>query len=92
MMNAAIQVQNARALDNAVQLTEQLEKALGSRAVIDQAIGILISRTGCSDAEGYDTLRSIGRTEQKRTAVVAQAMVAESRNAARPRHRHTWIG
>jgi AmiR/NasT family two-component response regulator len=91
-MNAAIQVQNARALDSAVLLTEQLEKALGQRAVIDQAIGILISRTGCSDADGYDTLRSIGRTEHKKTAVVARAMVAESRNTARSRHRHTWIG
>ncbi len=92
MMNAAIQVQNARALDSAVQLTEQLEKALGSRALIDQAIGILISRTGCSGTEGYDTLRSIGRTEHKKTALVAQSMVAESRNTARSSHRHPWIG
>lgn len=86
---AAISVQNARALDSAVQLTEQLEKALGSRAVIDQAIGILISRTGCSDTEGYDKLRSISQAEHKKIAVVAQSMVAEAMKAARSRHRRT---
>jgi GAF domain-containing protein len=86
---AAISAQNARALDSAVQLTQQLEKALGSRAVIDQAIGILISRTGCSDAEGYDKLRDIGQTEHKKIAVVAQSMVAEAMRAARVRRRRT---
>ncbi|OZC41519.1 hypothetical protein CH286_26360 [Rhodococcus sp. WWJCD1] len=86
---AAISVQNARALDSAVQLTEQLEKALSSRAVIDQAIGILISRTGCSDAEGYDKLRDISQTEHKKIAVVAQSMVSEAMKAARSRRRHT---
>jgi GAF domain-containing protein len=35
---AAISVQNARALASAARLTEQLERALNSRAVIDQAI------------------------------------------------------
>ena len=68
---------------------EQLEKALGSRAVIDQAIGILISRTGCSDTEGYDKLRSISQAEHKKIAVVAQSMVAEAMKAARSRHRRT---
>ncbi|CCQ13548.1 putative uncharacterized protein [Rhodococcus sp. AW25M09] len=86
---AAISVQNARALDSAVKLTEQLEKALGSRAVIDQAIGILISRTGCSDAEGYDKLRSISHAEHKKIAVIAQSMVADAMKAARSRRRRT---
>ncbi|MDV6259927.1 GAF and ANTAR domain-containing protein [Rhodococcoides yunnanense] len=85
----AITVQNARALDSAVQLTEQLEKALSTRAVIDQAIGILISKTGCSDVEAYDTLRSIGHTEHEKLAVVAQSMVVEAMKAARTRHRST---
>lgn len=86
---AAISAQNARALDSAVQLTDQLEKALSSRAVIDQAIGILISRTGCSDADGYDKLRSISRTGNEKIAVVAQSMVAEAMKAARWRRRRT---
>ncbi|MFY2788820.1 GAF and ANTAR domain-containing protein [Rhodococcus sp. MALMAid1271] len=86
---AAISVQNARALDSAVQLTAQLEKALGSRAVIDQAIGILISRTGCSEVEGYGKLRSISQSEHKKMAAVAQSMVAEAMKAARSRRRRT---
>lgn len=68
---AAVSVQNARALVSAVQLTEQLEKALSSQAVIDQAIGILISTSGCSGAEGYEKLRTLSRNEHKKLAVVA---------------------
>ncbi|MCZ4517940.1 ANTAR domain-containing protein [Rhodococcus ruber] len=86
---AAISVRNAIVLDSAVQVTDQLEKALGSRAVIDQAIGILISRTGCSGTEGYDQLRGISRTEHEKIAVVARSMVAEAMKAARLRRRTT---
>ncbi|MEK8073473.1 ANTAR domain-containing protein [Rhodococcoides navarretei] len=78
---------NARALAGAARLTEQLEKALNSRAVIDQAIGVLISRTGCTGAEGYDKLRSLSQAEHKKVAVVAEAMVGEAKKTARTRRR-----
>ena len=84
---AAISVQNARALASAARLTEQLERALNSRAVIDQAIGILISRSGCTGAEGYDKLRSLSQSEHKKVAVIAEAMVGEAMKAARSRSR-----
>ncbi|MDJ0359648.1 GAF and ANTAR domain-containing protein [Rhodococcus sp. H29-C3] len=84
---AAVSVQNARALASAVQLTEQLEKALSSRAVIDQAIGILISRSGCSGTEGYEKLRTLSQNEHKKLAVVADTVVAEAMRTARSRLR-----
>lgn len=84
---AAISVQNARALAGAARLTEQLEKALNSRAVIDQAIGVLISRSGCTGAEGYDKLRSLSQSEHRKVAVVAEAMVGEAMKTARTRRR-----
>ncbi|WP_259468041.1 GAF and ANTAR domain-containing protein [Rhodococcus sp. SBT000017] len=84
---AAISVQNARALASAARLTEQLERALNSRAVIDQAIGVLISRSGCTGTEGYDKLRSLSQSEHKKVAVVAESIVGEAMKAARSRSR-----
>ncbi|OZD69848.1 hypothetical protein CH272_11385 [Rhodococcus sp. 05-340-1] len=84
---AAVSVQNARALSSAARLTEQLEMALSNRSVIDQAIGVLISRSGCTGAQGYDKLRSLSQSEHKKVAVVAEAMVGEAMKTARSRSR-----
>lgn len=84
---AAVSLQNARALSSAARLTEQLEMALSNRSVIDQAIGVLISRSGCTGAQGYDKLRSLSQSEHKKVAVVAEAMVGEAMNTARSRSR-----
>jgi GAF domain-containing protein len=84
---AAVSVQNARALSSAARLTEQLEMALSNRSMIDQAIGVLISRSGCTGAQGYDKLRSLSQSEHKKVAVVAEAMVGEAMKTARSRSR-----
>ena len=84
---AAVSVQNARALSSAARLTEQLEMALSNRSMIDQAIGVLISRSGCTGAQGYDKLRSLSQSEHKKVAVVAGAMVGEAMKTARSRSR-----
>lgn len=84
---AAVSLQNARALSSAARLTEQLEMALSNRSVIDQAIGVLISRSGCTGAQGYDKLRSLSQSEHKKVAVVAEAMVGEAMKTARSRSR-----
>lgn len=84
---AAISVQNARALASAVQLTGQLEKALNNQEVIDQAVGILISRTGCSGEEGYAKLRQLSQDEHTKLAVVAGTVVSEAMKTARSRRR-----
>ena len=44
--SAAVAVHNARVLANARRLTSELQAALTTRAVIDQAVGIIISRSG----------------------------------------------
>jgi GAF domain-containing protein len=43
---AAVSVHNARILAQSQRLAEQLGAALVSRAVIDQALGVIMSRTG----------------------------------------------
>lgn len=84
---AAVSVQNARALASAKRLTEQLEKALSSRSAVEQAVGILLSRSGCSVDEAHDKLRSISQREHIKIDVVAQRLVTEALKSARSRRR-----
>ena len=83
---AAISVQNAQALAHARRLATQLQTALTSRAVIDQALGILMSRSGCTPGEAFDKLRAISQTENRKSSVVAQSILDEAVRRARARH------
>ncbi|MGH3907862.1 MAG: GAF and ANTAR domain-containing protein [Pseudonocardiaceae bacterium] len=44
-------------LSDQVQLTSQLETAMASRSVIDQAIGIIMGQNRCSPTEAFEILR-----------------------------------
>ena len=83
---AAISVQNARALAQARALAAQLRAALASRPVIDQALGILMSRTGCTPDEAFGKLRVRSQTENRKLSAVAQQLVDEAVRRARARH------
>ena len=45
---AAVAVHNAQILASALARAVQLQSALSTRMVIDQAIGVILGRTGCS--------------------------------------------
>jgi GAF domain-containing protein len=83
---AAISVQNAQALAQARRLAAHLQAALTSRSVIDQALGIVMSRSGISAAEAFDRLRTMSQTENRKLAEVAQHVVDEAVRSARARH------
>jgi GAF domain-containing protein len=83
---AAISVQNAQALSQAQRLALQLQSALSTRAVIDQALGIVMSRSGCTSPEAFDKLRSISQVENRKLAMVAQQVVDEAIRRARARN------
>jgi GAF domain-containing protein len=83
---AAISAQNARALAHARTLATQLRAALASRPVIDQAIGIVMSRTGCSADEAFAKLRAVSQSENRKLSAVAHQMVDEAVRRARARH------
>jgi GAF domain-containing protein len=83
---AAVSAHNAQLLAAASTKAEQLQAALTSRAVIDQAIGILRSRTGGTPEEAFDRLRQISQSENVRLSLVAQRFVDEAVNRARARH------
>ncbi len=85
---AAIAVQNAQILAQAQRLTAHLQAALTNRAVIDQAIGIIIGRTGTTPDGALDRLRTISQAEHLKLSVVATRIVQEAARRARARHEH----
>jgi GAF domain-containing protein len=82
---AAVAVHNAQVLAQSQQLAEQLAEALTSRAVIDQALGIVMSRTGANPEEAFDKLRALSRSQHTKVAAVAQGLVDEAMRRARSR-------
>jgi GAF domain-containing protein len=75
---AAVSVYNGQLLAEAQERTARLQRALASRAVIDQAIGIIRSRSGGSAEEAFDRLTRISQVENIKLYVVAQRLVEEA--------------
>jgi GAF domain-containing protein len=84
---AAVSVYNAQLLAGAQERTKALQRALDSRAVIDQAIGIIRSRSGVSAEVAFDRLTRLSQTENIKLYLVAERMVEEAARRARARHR-----
>jgi GAF domain-containing protein len=85
--SAAVSVYNAQLLTAAQERTKALQRALDSRAVIDQAIGIIRSRSGVSAEVAFDRLTRLSQTENIKLYLVAERMVEEAARRARARHR-----
>lgn len=79
---AAVAVHNVRVLLRAQRLAVQLRAALTSRAVIDQAIGILISRHGSTAQEASGALQAIGQRTDTKLPEVAASIVTEAAQRA----------
>ena len=84
---AAVAVHNAQILADAHSLTVQLQTALSTRPVIDQAIGLIRGRTGRSVEDAFAHLRAISQAEHRKLADVAQHIVDEAVRRARARHK-----
>ena len=82
---AAVSVYNTQVLANTQLRTTQLQQALRSRAVIDQAIGIIRSRTGATAQDAFDRLTRISQREHIKLADVAEQLVDEAVRRARAR-------
>ena len=83
-VQASVVISNAQAYWAASELTRNLTVAMESRAVIEQAKGILIARHGLGDDEAFDRLRQQSQTENRKLRDVATEIVDQARNAARP--------
>jgi GAF domain-containing protein len=80
---AAIAVTNAQVLAQAKRVADRLQSALTNRSVIDQAMGILISRSGCSADEAFTTLAAMSQANNHKMAALAQQLVDDARRRAR---------
>jgi GAF domain-containing protein len=83
---AAVSVYNAQILARSLQVADQLREALISRAIIDQALGIIRARTGVGPDEAFDQLRAISQSQHMKASRVAQKLVDEAVRRARARH------
>jgi GAF domain-containing protein len=83
---AAVAIHNAQILDQALELTAQLQTALSNRPVIDQAIGLLRGRSGGTAEQAFERLRAISQSEHTKLIDVAQRIVDEAIRRARARH------
>lgn len=71
----AVTISNAEAYWSAHELTQQLETAMRSRAVIEKAKGVLMANTGC-DADGaFELLREQSQHENRKLREIAQEIV-----------------
>jgi len=82
---AAVAVYNAQLLTNAHERTLRLQRALDSRSVIDQAVGIIRSRSGATADEAFERLAHISQSENIKVHAVAARLVEEAARRARAR-------
>ncbi|MEV6400009.1 GAF and ANTAR domain-containing protein [Streptomyces sp. NPDC051907] len=62
----------------AVAEADQLAAALRTRAVIDQASGIVMHQRGCGAAEAFDVLRQISQRGNRKLSAVAEEVVRDT--------------
>jgi transcriptional regulator with GAF, ATPase, and Fis domain len=86
---AAIAVHNAHVLAQTRRLADKLQSALEVRGVIDRAVGIMMSRSGSTEHEALERLRSLSQHEHRKLADVASQVVEEAVARARARSRRS---
>ena len=85
---AAIAVQNAQLLAQAERLIGRLRSALATRAVVERATGILMSRSGLGEQAALARLQGLSQHEHRKLAEVAEQIVNEALGRARGRHQN----
>ena len=82
---AAVSIYNAELLARAQDRAEKLREALDNRAVIDQAIGIIRSRSGASAEVAFGRLVQMSQNGNVKLRVVAARLVDEAVRRAQKR-------
>jgi GAF domain-containing protein len=84
---AAVTAAHALLLEESRRVTAQLERALVNRGVIDQALGIIMSRTGLDSDQAFDKLRQRSQLDDLKLTEVARQIVSRAVARARSVHR-----
>jgi len=72
-------VQDVRGRELLRALGQQLEQALESRAVIDQAKGIIMTRHGCTADEAFTCIVTVSRNRNTKVRDLAAELVETAR-------------
>lgn len=72
---AAIGILQQRQVTQAEQRADQLQDALSSRVIIEQAKGVLIAKTGLPPDEAFELLRTHARSHRTKLQEVARGVV-----------------
>lgn len=72
---ASVALANAQLYDSTYRMTQQLQEALISRAVIDQAKGMLMQEYGIGGDEAFERLRKQSQQQNRKLRELAQEMV-----------------
>ena len=81
---AATTLANARAYRRMRRLADQLQFALDSRAIIEQAKGVLMARQGCDQDAAFDLLRQLSQRSNRKLRDIASEVVTRTVEAAGP--------
>ena len=79
---AAVALANATLYAITAKLAQQLPAAMASRAVIEQAKGIIMGRRRCSAEEAFRVLTRISQDSNRKLRDVAAALVAKAQGDA----------
>jgi GAF domain-containing protein len=82
--HVAVAVANAVAYTDAATLARQMRTALESRAVIDQAMGVIMARNRCAADAAFTILTRASQTRNIKLRDVARSVVAEVSRPAPP--------
>jgi hypothetical protein len=80
---AAMTLRDALLLAQNLRTIEQLKTSMANRAIIDQAIGIVMSRTGGNPETAFAKLRALSQKNNKKLADLAHGLVEEATRRAR---------
>jgi len=71
----AVALVNANLVEMSAALAEQMQQAMASRAVIEQAKGILVAQTGCSPEQAFGLLTVRSQHANRKLRDIASAIV-----------------
>jgi GAF domain-containing protein len=81
---ATIGIVHQRLLTRGAEVNSQLQTALNSRIVIEQAKGVLAERQGIDMEQAFDQLRQLARSTHRHLSDTARAVIAQSSEVGPP--------
>lgn len=78
---AAVALANAHLYTSTAALAGQMQDAMATRAVIEQAKGILVSQRGCSPEEAFDILVRASKNGNRKLRDIAAALVEKTQRS-----------